>query len=331
LPAVVDESSNIEDPTGQLTVFISWSLPLSRHVAEILHHWLKRLLQNVRPWMSKQDIEKGKFWANEVVSGIEDSTVGIAVVTPANVDRPWINFEAGALARAIEPSNGIVSPLLINISNTNIQNSPLNTLQVTRFEKDDFYQLLQAINSRLRPRPVDAEILREEFEDKWPKLEQAVQAAIEEAIEDEVANAEPAARPVEEVLEDVVASMRLLSQDMNIMRIEASLQSPELQEARVKDARRQAIYEELSSILNRSNISVFTVGIHERSEGPIQLNIGLPDGLDENEIGLIRQEIESIPKFKVAWMDRAAGVPPTFFENATVPASKAWPRVISHG
>ena len=200
---MVDAPSTLDVPAGKLPVFISWSLPLAGQVAGILREWLRRLIQDVHPWVSNSDIEKGKFWHSKVINSLGVSTVGIAVVTPANVDRPWINFEAGALARTIEPLDGVVMPLLINISHSAVQHSPLNTLQVTQFEKEDFYQLVQAINRRLPAGEVDAEILREEYDEKWPKLEQAVARAIAEAVEKEADNAEPEARPVEDVLEDV--------------------------------------------------------------------------------------------------------------------------------
>jgi hypothetical protein len=106
------------------------------------------------------------------------------------------------------------------MGNTNIQHSPLNTLQVTRFEKDDFYQLVQAINSRLRPRPVEAEILREDFEERWPKLEAAVHAAIEQEEEREAANIQPEDRPVPDILEDVLTAMRNVRNDVRRMQAE---------------------------------------------------------------------------------------------------------------
>lgn len=78
------------------------------------------------------------------------------------------------MARTIEPLDGIVAPLLINMKNSAIKDSPLDTLQVTQVEKEDFYQLVEAINKRLPTSPVDPVILREEYDEKWPKLEQAI-------------------------------------------------------------------------------------------------------------------------------------------------------------
>ena len=77
---------------GKLRVFISWSLPLSKTVATILRDWLPRVIQDVDPWISSEDIEKGTYWNEQVNQGLQDATVGIIVVTPANSERPWLNF-----------------------------------------------------------------------------------------------------------------------------------------------------------------------------------------------------------------------------------------------
>lgn len=76
------------------------------------------------------------------------------------------------MARTIEPLDGIVAPLLINMKNSAIQHSPLDKLQVTQVEKEDFYQLVEAINKRLPTTPLDPVILREEYDEKWPRLQQ---------------------------------------------------------------------------------------------------------------------------------------------------------------
>lgn len=86
---------------GKLRVFISWSLPLSHDVALLLHDWIPRVIQSVDPWVSSEDIEKGTWWNQALIEAIDTATVGIVVITPANLNRAWLNFEAGALARAI--------------------------------------------------------------------------------------------------------------------------------------------------------------------------------------------------------------------------------------
>jgi hypothetical protein len=45
---------------SETQVFVSWSRPFSRQVAELLYTWLPHVLLGVRPWMSSEDIAKGK-------------------------------------------------------------------------------------------------------------------------------------------------------------------------------------------------------------------------------------------------------------------------------
>jgi hypothetical protein len=134
---------------------------------------------------------------------------------PVKWHRFFASFKAGALARTIEPLDGIVAPLLINMKNSAIKDSPLDTLQVTQVEKEDFYQLVEAINKRLPTSPVDPVILREEYDEKWPKLEQAIKEAIRDAVLKDETNAAPKTPDVGEVLEDVLSAMRDMRQDMN--------------------------------------------------------------------------------------------------------------------
>jgi hypothetical protein len=49
-------------PGGKLRVFISWPLPFAGEVAMLLRDWLRRVIQDVDPWVSMKDIENGKFW-----------------------------------------------------------------------------------------------------------------------------------------------------------------------------------------------------------------------------------------------------------------------------
>jgi hypothetical protein len=199
--------------SGRLQVFISWSLPLAHDVALTLRDWLPRLIQSVDPWVSSEDIEKGTWWSQEIVEALESSTVGIVVITPENIDRAWINFEAGALARAIRPAGGIVAPLLINVAGSSIE-GPLGNLQITRMDKRNFFQLVEAINSRIAE-PLKDNVLSEEFELKWPVLEKRVKLAIEEAQRKEPAESpQLPRRRQEDILEDLVSATRELRQEL---------------------------------------------------------------------------------------------------------------------
>ncbi len=49
-----------------MNVFISWSGPRSRAVAELLRDWIKCVLQATRPWISTRDLDRGSMWFNDI-------------------------------------------------------------------------------------------------------------------------------------------------------------------------------------------------------------------------------------------------------------------------
>uniref|UniRef100_UPI001C84E834 TIR domain-containing protein n=1 Tax=Paractinoplanes polyasparticus TaxID=2856853 RepID=UPI001C84E834 len=79
-------------------VLISFSQERSRELALVLRSWLPDVIQQVQPWVSHEDIEKGQRWAAEISRHLDGSTEGLICVTPENQAKPWLNFEAGALA-----------------------------------------------------------------------------------------------------------------------------------------------------------------------------------------------------------------------------------------
>jgi hypothetical protein len=79
-------------------IFISWSEDRGRQVAEALRDWLPDVIQNVKPWMSAIDAERGARWRNSIAKELADATAGIICLTPESQESPWLLFEAGALS-----------------------------------------------------------------------------------------------------------------------------------------------------------------------------------------------------------------------------------------
>src|SRR5260370_13401202 len=115
-----------------MKVFISWSGDLSKRVAELLKQWLPDVLQSVEPWISSEDIEKGTVWFGEISKQLDEISVGIICVTQANVNAPWILFEAGALSNGREKAR--VCPLLIDLKPETL-NQPLGQFNAVRATK----------------------------------------------------------------------------------------------------------------------------------------------------------------------------------------------------
>lgn len=65
-----------------MKVFISWSGPRSKSLADALREWLPLVLQYVEPFVSDKDISAGDRWAQAIADELEASNFGIIYVTP---------------------------------------------------------------------------------------------------------------------------------------------------------------------------------------------------------------------------------------------------------
>ena len=79
-----------------MNVFISWSKPRSQAIAEFLRQWLKDLIPSLDPWVSSEDLRKGKPWFGAVQDQLKEMKAAVVCVTPENLHEDWLLFEAGA-------------------------------------------------------------------------------------------------------------------------------------------------------------------------------------------------------------------------------------------
>ncbi|MGA9601795.1 MAG: toll/interleukin-1 receptor domain-containing protein [Methylocystis sp.] len=86
-------------------VFISWSGEASHSIATTLHEWLPVILQNIKPFISSEDLRKGGRWGKDLAEQLQHTNFGIICLTPSNLESPWILFEAGALSKFIDESH----------------------------------------------------------------------------------------------------------------------------------------------------------------------------------------------------------------------------------
>src|SRR4051812_44421684 len=109
-----------------MKVFISWSGQKSRDVAIVLRDWLPLVINSIDPFVSSEDISAGARWQGEIAGALEATNFGLVCVTKENQGSPWLNFEAGALAKAVDSSR--VVPLAIDLKPSDIEN-PLGQFQ----------------------------------------------------------------------------------------------------------------------------------------------------------------------------------------------------------
>lgn len=152
-----------------MKLFVSWSGEYSRKVAEALKTWIPAVLQSVDVFYSPEDIEKGDDWNSRLTKELEECKYGVVCLTPENVKAPWINFEAGALAKSMDSR---VSALMLGIETSDVK-GPLSRFQNTRFEQEDFRKLVRSINSTTE-KPLPPDVLNYIFDKMWPHLESSL-------------------------------------------------------------------------------------------------------------------------------------------------------------
>lgn len=155
-----------------MKVFISWSGSRSRAAAESLRSWLPKVIQAVQPFMSSGDILAGSRGERVIASELAETDFGIVCVTAENQREPWINFEAGALAKLPQ---GHVVPIGIDLAPADIER-PLGQFQARTISREDLREVVVSLNAACNP-SISIEILDETFDRWWPDLEQGLQFA----------------------------------------------------------------------------------------------------------------------------------------------------------
>lgn len=125
-------------------IFISWSgkETASFRMAAILYKVLPVVFQSAECFLS-DDIDKGTIGINDILQNLAKAKIGIICVTKANIEKTWLNFEAGALTSAVFNKNGKAITLLIDMTTDEYQstNSPIHTLQATILDEDDLFKV----------------------------------------------------------------------------------------------------------------------------------------------------------------------------------------------
>jgi TIR domain len=157
-----------------MRVFISWSGPVGERVAEAVKIWLRGVIQATRPFASSQGIAAGARSMAVLAKELESADFGIVCVSKSTQHSPWINFEAGALAKSL--SRGMVAPLLIDLNQEDLD-GPLSQFQsVDSRDRESVLRFAHAINQRLGDVALPLEELVAAFDRPWRVLEGELRA-----------------------------------------------------------------------------------------------------------------------------------------------------------
>ena len=196
-----------------MKVFVSWSGGKSHRIALALHNWLPRVLQNIKPYISSEDIGKGMRWSVEVARALEDCSYGIICVTRENMNSPWLNFEAGAISRHVRSSH--VSPILIDLKPADLV-GPLSQFQMTSLRFEDMIRLVHSIDSACED-PIGEPRVADALEVWRPNLERD----IEDATRQELESPKEPQREAPDMIKELVEMVRDMQRRMISAQLEA--------------------------------------------------------------------------------------------------------------
>jgi hypothetical protein len=216
------EQVAVRGELSRLPVFISFSKPKSKIVAEALRDWLPSVLQAVEPFIS-ESIDKGSAWPEGLDEKLRSARVGIFCLTTENLHQPWIHFEAGALYMSLGLQH--VCPYLLDVDYSDVP-WPLARFQATKTTKAETRKLLTTINEALGEGKLKDAMLDATFEKWWPDLEKAVQRAMDLKTE-----TKPVRKGPDEILEELLNLTRSQSRQIEslqdvVSEIVASIQQP---------------------------------------------------------------------------------------------------------
>ncbi len=147
---------------------------------------------------------KGTRWGAELAHELDLSNFGVVCLTRENVNAPWLNFEAGSLAKSVE--RGRVSPLLIGLKKAEVT-SPWTQFQLTDFAKEDTRRMVRDINAATEV-PLEERRLDKAFAAFWPQLEQQISPIAEAATTQVIAEPQEASATISRMIEEILGIVR---------------------------------------------------------------------------------------------------------------------------
>ncbi len=155
-----------------MRVFICWSGGQSKEVAAAMDNWLPLIFGEGTTFYSEKAIEKGTRWFEVVNLELNRATAGLVCMTLENVGSPWIHFEAGALAKAVDQK---LFTYLYGLEPGDLD-GPLSAYQYTRATEEDTKRLVKSLVDSLDTNDPLRTKWDARFRERWPQLEQRLDA-----------------------------------------------------------------------------------------------------------------------------------------------------------
>lgn len=152
-------------------IFISWSLPVSQKIAGNIYTLFRKLFPTFSFFISSENISTGQRWYDVISEKLDACNIGLIVVTEENYLRPWIHYEAGALAKVVDKSR--VMPIRCGVKASQISETPLSAFQSAELNKAGLRRVANSIREITDYSQIEADF-DELFEGLWEKHGPAV-------------------------------------------------------------------------------------------------------------------------------------------------------------
>lgn len=162
-------------------------------------------MQDIDPWMSAADVDAGARWNHQVQDELGTTRFGVICLTHENQAKPWILFEAGALAKSIDGT--FVCPYLLDLDPSEIAAGPLTQFQAKRANEKETLELVKSINAAQNEGALPEDKLERAFKLWWPYLQRDLESI-------SPAPSTPERRNAPEILEELVVTIRDIRRDL---------------------------------------------------------------------------------------------------------------------
>lgn len=221
-----------------MKVFISWSLPLSELVAKEFSNFLELVIQACDDNFLSGDQLKGGPWFETITKALGDCDIGVVFVTPENMSKEWLNFEAGALLNQFD--RRLVCPVVVDMKKTDLK-GPMSNLQITDLsDRSDVLRLFTTINTAKGDPLVKPSVLTRTFEREWDHFLERVSKERDRV--GSVAQEQDAERTDDDKLDELLERVR--DSQALVSRLERRLRRDEYDPRRARPAGKAALLDE---------------------------------------------------------------------------------------
>lgn len=191
-----------------MQVFISWSGEQTKALGHSLKEFIDTTFAgHVQSFLSDANIAPGERFNDVINDNLGSSTIGILLLTRANMTEPWILFEAGALAG--KTGRGSVVPLLVDLDRGDLR-PPLSQFNnVIGSVEVDLRKLCARLNAELGGK-IPSGSFDLLFAEAWPKLANAIATAQTLTPENTPL---PESRSAEDMLNEILLGVNALVRD----------------------------------------------------------------------------------------------------------------------